>query len=195
MPKIDLNDVGPQTKLIPVPHNIYRLRARLMAGGAGGEGLLTASKSNAARLMLKLQCRIIGGPHHGRSVFDYPTVEIDEGAYLTPPKEDELEDLRHAVKMGLSRLKAMLQSAHNIAPDDNSDEAKAKLGFDSYTELDGLKFWAEVKEKPASKDYEASNQIGWIIVPGDPRYPRDGNGNTLVPQKDLRDEMSDDIPF
>jgi hypothetical protein len=195
MPRIDLNDAGPQTKLIPVPHNIYRLRARLMAGGAGSEGLLTASKNNAARLMLKLQCRIIGGPYHGRSVFDYPTVEIDEGAYLMPPKEADLEDLRYAVKMGLSRLKAMLQSARNIAPDDNSDEAKAKLGFDSYTELDGLEFWAEVKEKAASKDYEASNQIGWIIVPGDPRYPPGGTGTTPVPQKDLRNGMSDEIPF
>jgi hypothetical protein len=102
-------------------------------------------------------------------------------------------------------LRSLLESA--IDPKDESEEAKAKRGFESYSEFDGLKFWAKLRVKPADAKYPASNQLAWILVPGDKDYGQTSTGNggaapaqgsqAMVPAKadGFTNDLDDEIPF
>jgi hypothetical protein len=183
----------------PIPAGVYRLRAKLMAGTAGTDFLLKRAK-NGISLMLALECTVVEGEHHGRKVWDYITCELDEQGAITPLPQDKLQKLQTSVRLGRVRLKALIDSACKLDPNDKSEAAQAKRrSFDSYTAFDGIVFWAQVEERPARNGYRAGNYIDFIITPDLPDYPQQASsGSTALvtpPPKNLRDDMDDDLPY
>jgi hypothetical protein len=73
-----------------------------------------------------------------------------------------------------SLLKAALDSAHNLKPDDRSPEARAKRKME-FSDFDGLRFLVKIGiEKGKKKDdgsyYKDRNIIAMVITPDKPGY-------------------------
>ena len=193
---IDLTDTKSQSD--PIPAGVYRLRAELMAGTAGTDHLLKVAR-NGVDLMLVLECTVIEGKHRGRKLWDYTTCELDEQGVITPLSQDELEEHQAFVHRGRSKLRAIINSAHGLNPKDKSEAAQEiRRRFNSYAAFDGIVFWAQVKERPASNGYAAGNNISFIITPDLPNYPQKTSAPPAVATSKPslpRDDMDDSIPF
>jgi hypothetical protein len=202
---IDLSDTELQDS--PIPSDVYRLRAKLMAGTAGTDYLLKRAK-NGVSLMLALECTVMDGDHRDRKIWDYITCELDEQDAITPLPQEKLQKLQTSVRLGRIKLRAIIDSACKLNPEDKSETAQAKRrSFDSYAAFDGIVFWAQVGQRPAANGYRASNNVDVIITPDLPDYPKDNDNSgtsvnkPLPPSKSvatggsLRDALDDDVPF
>jgi hypothetical protein len=201
---LDLSGAGPQADRSPVPSGVYRLRARLKAGTAGPDFQLKPVKDKPAKLMLVMECSIIDNEKYdGKRLWDYITVELDRSQYLQPPPD--LPDLEAAVRQGQAKLKAIIQSACGLRPDDNSEASQAIIRrFSSYSSFDGVEFCAQVDLIPAKEQFKAKNAVDFIVLPGDPEYlERKNNGSGAVvttgptskPKRNVGDDIEDEIPF
>jgi hypothetical protein len=202
---LDLSNAGPQADRTPVPAGVYKLRASLKDGTAGPDFQLKPVKNKPAKLMLVMECSIIDNPKYdGKRVWDYLTVELDRSQFLQPPAD--LADLEFAVRQGQAKLKAIIQSACGLKRDDNSEAAQAIIRrFSSYSNFDGIEFYAQVEVMPAKGEFKAKNTIDFIVLPNDPDYPehKSSNGSGAVvttgpaPQtrKGVDDDMDDELPY
>jgi hypothetical protein len=182
----------------PFPAGIYHLRATLLAGAAGSEGLLKQSQNSIIQLLV-LEYKVVKGPHAGRKIKDWISCELDEDQRGIAP--EKLADLNTAVRLGNLKLKAILNSAHGLRADDESESAQKIRRPDSYTAFNGLVFQADVKIQPARAPYPARNAIDFVVLPGDDgyeKYASNGAGIAVVKEpkpKLLGDDMDDSIPF
>jgi hypothetical protein len=201
---INLNDVPDDDDLIPA--GVYRLQIRLKRGGAGDDGTLRVAKKNPRLYQLELECSIVGGTHAGRKIWDYLTVDYDEtypdDPILGPVERDEkLHNMHTAVRMGRSKLKAIINSAYGLDPNDKSEAAQAKRDLsETFEVLDGLTFYAQIDVRKGNAGFRTRNIIDFVVVPGDPEYARmqatvpASQGTTVAPRS-LPDDLNDDIPF
>jgi hypothetical protein len=192
---IDLNDTESQRSRSLVPPGVYQLKAAVILGGSGNDGVLKLAK-NGRSLMLQLECTVTEGEHKGRKVWDYITVALDE---TEPASEAEkLDKLRTSVRIGRNKVRAIVDSAYGLDPNDTSEMAQAKRRLQSYDDLNELVFWAQLEERPGGNGYGPSNKIDFVIVPGDPAYPAtptQASRSAIVPRKPLAQNMDDEIPF
>jgi hypothetical protein len=187
----DFNDADTQRDNSPVPAGIYRLKAKV---NAGAMDVLTLAKSLRTK-HLELELTIVEPADFAkRKIWDRITCEFVEDADAdaeAPITSEQAERFRTAVRIGRSKIRAMLESARNIDPTDNSDAAQARRCIDDYLELDGLVFWAEVEIRKGANGYRDSNIVWRIVVPGDDDYPKAASSQAVS----LRDELSDEIPY
>ena len=125
---LDLNKADKQME--PIPAGQYRLRITLKTKAVGVDQFgvdlkLQRSKADPLSLLLSLECTVVEGEHRGRKVFDYPAVDISEQDILTPLKQDARDKLESNKKRGLTRLRAIVDSACGLDPNDMSKEAVA----------------------------------------------------------------------
>jgi len=193
---VDLNDAETQRDRSLIPPGVYRLEITVKRGGAGEDGWLKLAK-NLRSLMLNLECKVLGGEYAGKKVFDLITVEFDEtdSIHLSPIEPGKLDNYRTSVRMGRSRLRAIIDSAHALDPNDDSFVAKERRKLTSYGDLHGLSFYAQVEEKPARDGYGPRNVIDFVITPDLPDYPK-ASANTAVALKPTTDkDLNDEIPY
>ena len=74
-------------------------------------------------------------------------------------------------QMGRSFIRATLNSARNVHPQDNSPEAAAARRINSFTELDGLEFLARVDIEKDGKGQDR-NVVKVAVEPDYPDYPK-----------------------
>jgi len=140
MPIVDLNDTESQSPSV-IPDGVYQLEIKLRPGSAGPDGLLKVAR-NLRSLMLVLECiviaevrksAVINSDHAKRRVWDYITVDYDESddPDLPPIEADKLDNYKTSVRMGRARLRAILDSAYALMPNDTSDAARQKRMLDS----------------------------------------------------------------
>jgi len=175
-----------------IPDGIYRLKARLRPGGAGEDGLLRLAK-NLRTQMLDLECTIVAdaegaGEYDGLRVWDLITVYADlsndpDNNQMMAINADEARRYKIAVKMGLAKLKALVESAHEVNPDDDSEAARRIREFESISIVDGLEFWAELVTQKGTNGNRDKVCIDRIVVPGDADWPsgKSGGQNATVP--------------
>jgi len=190
----DLNDAEPQRDFqSPAPPGNYQLCPTVKSGRVADNALRMAK--NGRTWHLELEHRIVGGEdgaYNGNILYDYITLKVDETDYgndpdILPLSYEQAEKYRTAVRMGRSKLKAMIDSAFGLDPNDMSDEAKAKrlaVSHDLLT-VSGLKFWARVEIEQGRNGYKDKNTVDFIITPDLPDYPRP----KLPRSKDLNDEI------
>jgi hypothetical protein len=204
---VDLNDTELQRG--PIPAGIYELEITVVPGNAGEGGFLRVGKKNMRRQLLELALSVVGGPYNKRKIWEYLTVGFDDT--IDPdmpdlPQGEELENLHESVRIGRSRLRAILDSAYGLDPKDmTSDEARAKRTLQSYGQLQGLRFIGDIKIKPAANGYDAKNALSFVVtrnlsgypgVPKQPTMPSSGNAVAVVPaRRAIADELEDTIPF
>jgi hypothetical protein len=146
----DLSDAGEQRDVIP-GNSVVTLEMTIKQGGAG-DGWLTTSKSGDSA-HLNCMLTVVGGQYDGRKFWTCLTLQGK-----TPGHEE-------ARRISRGTLKAILQSAHGIKPDDSSEAAKKALEIANWGAFDGLKFKAVVGVQPPSNGYSAKNILQRIITP------------------------------
>jgi Protein of unknown function (DUF669) len=187
---INLNDT-PTQRSEPVPFGVYCLKGEVLPGGAGTGGVLRRAKNGCA-LMLELKCEIVEGKLAGRCIWYRPIVELEENEALSKLDVKARERLQTALRLGRMRVRAIIDSALGLDPNDRSADAEKKRTLENWGEIDGLTFCAQISERYDDK-YGASNDIDFIVVPSDPAYPK--TAQAVVPRKTLQEEMDDEIPF
>ena len=70
-----------------------------------------------------------------------------------------------AGEISRSTLRAILESARGVHPDDHSEEANARRKIVGWEEFQNLRFVAQLGVVPAKGDYPAKNTIKEIITP------------------------------
>jgi hypothetical protein len=183
---INLNEADNQDRAL-MPPGPYWVKARVRPGNAGDDGLLRLAK-NQYSLMADLELTVIDNDEwRGKKIFDLITCDLVEYESsgdpldIPPLKGTSLENLQTSVRMGRSKLKAMLNSAYGLLPNDDSDEAQAKRIIESYKAFNGLCFMVQVEVQPARDNFKERNVVDFIIEPSDPAYrPRGSNSKQIV---------------
>ena len=152
MSLFDLNDVDPQREL--APSGIYQLKAKVRPGSVV-DPLCTAKNMRTRHLELELE--VIGGnrgEYNGHRIWEYLTLDVDEKDYSNDIDGPNIKSLspeqaakfQTAVSIGRKKLRALVDSAYALHPDDQTDEAKAKRRAvsDDLLTVNGLCFWAQV---------------------------------------------------
>jgi hypothetical protein len=199
---INLNDADDQNRSV-MPPGAEWVRARIKRGNSGENGLLTLQK-NQHGLMLVLELTVLDNDKwRGKKITDYIGCEIqqydsNDDLSPSPPTVEQLEKVQTSVRMGRSRLKAMLNSAYGLMPNDDSDEARARRNPDSYQVFDGLCFMVQIEVQPAQGKYKESNKVDFIIEPDDPAYKKRESKTAVVTTskpKPYANDLDDSIPF
>jgi hypothetical protein len=143
-------------ELIPAG-TVATLQMKIRPGGAGEGGMLTRSKDGACE-MLDCEYIVVDGPHIKRKLWDRMVLAGTTDGHAT------------ASEISHGKLRAMLESARGIKPDDMSDAARKARTAD-LTDFDGMRFVAKIgieKGKPRDNggdNYPDRNTIAAIITP------------------------------
>src|SRR5258708_24156560 len=70
-----------------------------------------------------------------------------------------------AADVSRRRLRAMLESARGIKPDDKSDAANAARRTASWGDFDGLRFIGPIGIQPAQREKRAKNHLSQLSAP------------------------------
>jgi hypothetical protein len=151
MVSYDFNDADTQRNVIPAG-TIATVRMTIRPGSAGEGGWLRRSKDGNSE---SLDCEfvVVDGPFTKRKVWSLFTV-----AGSTPGHAE-------AAKISAGMLRAILESARGIKPDDKSDTAKEARRIKSYGDLNGLTFVARIGVEPPQNGYKAKNRLDHVVTP------------------------------
>jgi hypothetical protein len=131
---------------------IATVRMTVRPGGAGEGGWLRHSKDGGSEA-LDCEFVVLDGPFTKRKVWSLFTV-----AGSTPGHAE-------AAKISAGKLRAILESARGIKPDDTSDAAKQARRIGSYGDLNGLSFIARIGVEPPQNGYKAKNRLDHVVTP------------------------------
>lgn len=144
-------------ELIPAG-TVATLQMKIRSGNAGEGGLLTRSKNGECE-MLDLEFTVVDGPHMKRKLWANWVLSG------TTPGHKTAAEISHG------RLRAILESARGVMPDDMSNEARKKRTAE-YSDFDGMRFVARIgiekgkaKDNGTGENYPDRNTIAMIITP------------------------------
>ena len=186
---IDFNSAEPQFSLIPVG-TIAKAILTLQSGNYGDNKLLSKSDKTGS-IGLKVCFTIASGSHTNRKIFQMIGFE---GTKLDEEGRDRWGNA------GRGLIRAIIESAHNIHPDDKTPqaEAKRKVGL---SELHNLKCIVKVGvEKDVSGQYPDKNKVIAVITPDHKDYSTLMNDTITKTTEakstsDNSDFIDDDLPF
>jgi hypothetical protein len=84
--------------------------------------------------------------------------------------------------MGRTFVRAALNSARNVRPDDNTPQAAAARRIQGFHELDGLEFIARIDVEKDNRG-DAKNVVKIAVEPGEPEYAAQMNGTGFIPNR------------
>jgi hypothetical protein len=149
----DFNDAGPQRTFDVIPADtIATLQVKVRLGGAGDGGWLKRSKAGDSEA-LGLEFRIVDGAFAKRKFWTLFTLN------------GTTEGHADAARISREKLRAMLESARGVRPDDTSDTAAQARRIASYGEIDGLCFIGRIGVEPAKGNFKAKNTLLEVITP------------------------------
>ena len=149
----DFNQAGPQRVFDVIPAGtIATLQLKIRPGGSGEGGWLRRSKNGDSEA---LDCEFVvsGGPYANRKFWALLTVG------------GTTEGHTKAAEISRSRLRAILESARGVRPDDTSEPAKQARQIASYHDLNGLSFIGRIGVEPARDNYAAKNVLLEAVTP------------------------------
>jgi hypothetical protein len=150
---MDFNDAKPQRSFELIPAGtIATLRMTVRPGNAGEGGLLRRSKDGNSEA-LDCEFTVVDGPYAKQKVWGLLTLV---GA--TPNHATAAEITR-------SRLRAILESARGIRPDDTGEAARQARQVGGYQDFDGLRFIGRIGVEPARDNYPAKNILVEAVTP------------------------------
>src|SRR5215469_4512330 len=153
MNSYDFNDADTQRNFDVIPDGtIATVRMTVRPGSAGEDGWLRRSKDGNSE-MLDCEFVVLDGPFAKRKFWSLLTV-----AGSTPGHAE-------AAKISASKLRAILESARGIKPDDNSEAANQARRIQSYGDFNGLNFIARIGVEPPQNGYKAKNRLDHVVTP------------------------------
>jgi hypothetical protein len=149
----DFNSASEQRsgELIP-DGTIVACHLTIRPGNSGEGGWLKRSKAGDS-MALDCEFTVTEGPHAKRKFWSLFTME------------GTTEGHQKAADISASRIRAILESAYGIRPDDESDAAKSKRRLNSWGDLDGLRFIAKVGIEKGKDGYKDKNSLAEVITP------------------------------
>jgi hypothetical protein len=162
MSTLDFNNAAAQssTELIP-DGTIAPVIMGLRAGNAGDDGWLAISKSSGA-LMLDCEFVIESGPFAKRKFWGYMSLS-EKAAPITG-----------------STVRAILESAFGVRPDDLSEKAQAARKISDWSALNGIRFVAKIGVEKGTGDYSDKNKLRQVITPDHKEYQAAFGGGSPV---------------
>lgn len=150
---IDFNDAPEQRgfELIPTG-TIVPVQMTIRPGNAGDAGWLKRSNTGEC-LMIDAEFIVLDGKYAKRKFWTLMTVD------------GQTEGQKKAVEISVSRIRAILESAHGIKPSDDSADAAKSRRISSYAELDGIRFWASVGIEKGKEGYKDKNVLQGVVTP------------------------------
>jgi hypothetical protein len=154
----DFNDAGPQRSFDVIPDGtIATVRMKIRPGGAGEGGWLRRSNDGKSEA---LDCEFV--------VLDGEFAKSKRKFWGLFTVKGETEGHAEAGRISNERLRAILESARGIRPDDQSDAAKEARRTATYGDFDGLCFVCRIGVEPA-QNVITPDQTAWHPVTQDPR--------------------------
>src|SRR5262249_37299710 len=134
----NLNSAEKQRDQTLIPAGVYRLRTKVRPEGAGPGSVLRLAK-NGRTLMLDLELKDMGGESAGQKLWDLITVAVEPPEFedANAAEREQTERYQTAVRIGRAKLRAILESAYAIDPDDDSEAAQKKRHFQDFIDFDG----------------------------------------------------------
>ena len=159
----DLNNAAPQNQsfsLIPAG-TLIKASVCIKPGGHGPGGWFTQSRSSDA-VYLNVDFTVVEGEYSGRIVHQMVGIQGTK-------RNDKGEDIWG--QMGRSMLRALVESAYNIMPNDNSDEANIKRTLQDISGINTLVCAAKVGvDVDSTGAHPNRNKIVNIITPESAQY-------------------------
>ena len=150
---IDLNEAGGQREFDLIPADtIATLVIKVRGGGAGPDGTLRRSKDGRSE-GLDLEFAVCDGKFAKHKLWTLLTLQ------------GETEGHAEAGRIATTLLRAILESARGVRPDDQSETARKQRELESYLEFDGMRFVGRIGIEPARNGYDAKNKLASVITP------------------------------
>jgi hypothetical protein len=148
----DFNTASEQRDFDVIPDKtVAVVQLKIRDGNAGADGLLKRSKSGEAE-GLDCEFTVVEGPYAKRKFFAFMVLSGTTDGHA------------QAADITKSRLRAILESARGIKPQDVSEAAK-KARVAEYRDFDGIRFIARIGVEPAKGDYRAKNILAAVVTP------------------------------
>jgi hypothetical protein len=148
----DFNDAGEQRSFDVIPSGtIVLLSMTVRPGGAGTGGWLKKSRDGLSE-GLDCECTVIEGPYEKRKIWPLFTLGGTTNGHAD------------AAKISRIKLRAILESARGIRPDDKSEQAAKARRTSSFADFDGLRFLAKTGVERRD-GFAAKNTLQEIITP------------------------------
>jgi hypothetical protein len=159
----DFNDATEQRNFDLIPADtVATLRMKIRPGQAGDGGWLRRAKDGKSEA-LDCEFTVVDGPHAKRKFWTLFTVAGTTDGHAT------------AKEISFMRLRAILESARGIKPDDKSDAAKKARCINGYEDFSGIKFIGKVGIEPAQGQFRAKNTLLEIITPDRKEWQQSNN--------------------
>jgi len=150
----DLNTAGEQKSFEVIPaQTIVTVQMIVRPGNAGEDGWLKkSSKGDSEGLDCEL---IVVAPEQyaKRKLFEWFTIRGATDGHA------------EAGQISQRKIRAIVESALGIRPDDNSEAARAARQMKSWGDLNNIRFVCKLGVRPAQGDYPAKNTILEVITP------------------------------
>ena len=171
---LDFNNVlpsKPEFSLIPVD-TIAKAHLTIRGGGYEADPYLTKS-SHTGSIYLAAEFCVLEGPFSRRKIFQ----NFGVSGTLKEGDNDSFG------KKGRSLIRSIIESAKNINPNDNSDEAQKARKINNFGDLNGITCIIKIGiDHDKSGKYNDRNCIIGIITPDKKEYQQIMNGTQLEDQ-------------
>jgi len=147
---LDLNTAETQRTLIPAD-TVAVMQMNIRPGDAGEGKWLKTSKDGTSR-GLDSEFTLVGGEYTKRKFWSRFTVE------------GETDGQKTAADITRVTLRAILESARGLRPDDQSEDAK-KARMADYADFDGIRFIGRIGVEAAKSGYPAKNTLLEVVTP------------------------------
>jgi hypothetical protein len=149
----DFNAAGEQrtNELIP-DGTIATVHLTVRPGNAGEGGWLKRSKNGESEA-LDCEFTVVDGPFAKRKFWSLNTMNGTTDGHAK------------AADISASRIRAMLESARGIRPDDEGDAAKTQRRINTFGDLNGLRFIAKIGIEQGKDGYKDKNTLAEVITP------------------------------
>lgn len=157
----DFNDADNQSSFDLIPAKTHaKVRMTLKPGGVdnphmGWTGGYATRSQTTGSVYLNAEFVVLAGPFARRKVWSLIGLHSEKGPEWA--------------NIGRSFLRAALNSARNIHPQDQSPQAQQARCIQGFQDLDGLEFVVRIDVEPDQKG-EHRNQIRTVIQPDHPEY-------------------------
>jgi hypothetical protein len=152
---IDFNNAEAQREGGLIPEGtIAQVHMTVRPGNSGEGGWLKRSKSGES-MALDVEFTVVEGPFAKRKFWGLFTLEgVTDGH-------------QKAADISASRLRAILESARGIRPDDESEAAKNGRRMNSWGDFDGIRFIAKIGIEKAKEGsgFKDKNSLEAAITP------------------------------
>jgi hypothetical protein len=150
---LNFNEADAQRSYDVIPEGtVATVHMTVRPGGAGEGGWLRLSKDEHSK-GLDCELTVVDGPHAKRKFWSLLTISG------TTPGHAQ------AAEISGTKLRAILESARGVKPDDESEAAQQARCVAGYGDFDGLRFVARIGIEPPQNGYKAKNTLDQIITP------------------------------